>query len=70
MNQLLFRVQAKTLPPQLSVLLVGPRNDGDTIDGNPLVGVSLSRLALSPVERRDRLAHVCDIVKRNFRVDG
>ena len=32
-NLLVFRVQAERVPPQLSVLLVGPRNDGDTVDG-------------------------------------
>ena len=32
-NLLVFRLQAETISPQLSVLLVRPRNDGDTVDG-------------------------------------
>jgi uncharacterized protein (DUF362 family) len=32
-NRFEFRVQALSGSPQLSVLLVGPRNDGDTVDG-------------------------------------
>jgi len=32
-NRLEFRVEALQGAPQLSVLLVGPRNDGDTVDG-------------------------------------
>jgi len=32
-NVLVFRVQSEQAPPQLSVLLVGPRNDGDTVEG-------------------------------------
>jgi hypothetical protein len=32
-NLLLFRVQAEKTSPQLSVLLVRPQNDGDTVDG-------------------------------------
>jgi uncharacterized protein (DUF362 family) len=32
-NRLEFRVDRISNPPQLSVLLVGPRNDGDTVDG-------------------------------------
>lgn len=32
-NLLLFRVQAEKISPQLSVLLVRPQNDGDTVDG-------------------------------------
>ena len=32
-NLLVFRVQSDRVPAQLSVLLAGPRNDGDTVDG-------------------------------------
>jgi uncharacterized protein (DUF362 family) len=32
-NLLLFRVQAEKISPQLSVLLVRPQNDGDTVEG-------------------------------------
>jgi hypothetical protein len=32
-NLLLFRMQAEKISPQLSVLLVRPQNDGDTVDG-------------------------------------
>lgn len=32
-NLLVFHVEAQQVPPQLSVLLTGPRNDGDTVDG-------------------------------------
>ncbi len=32
-NRLVFRVQALAGEPQLSALLVGPRNDGDTVEG-------------------------------------
>lgn len=32
-NLLVFRVQAGRAPAQLSALLVGPQNDGDTVDG-------------------------------------
>jgi hypothetical protein len=32
-NLLLFRLQAEKISPQLSVLLVRPQNDGDTVDG-------------------------------------
>ncbi len=32
-NLLVFRVQSQRAAPELSVLLVGPRNDGDTVDG-------------------------------------
>jgi hypothetical protein len=32
-NLLVFRAQAPTEPPQISAILVGPRNDGDTLEG-------------------------------------
>ena len=32
-NLLVFRVASDRVPPELSVLLVGPRNDGDTVEG-------------------------------------
>ncbi|HZT33778.1 MAG TPA: DUF362 domain-containing protein [Bryobacteraceae bacterium] len=32
-NLLVFRVQAEAVPAQISALLVGPRNDGDTVEG-------------------------------------
>jgi uncharacterized protein (DUF362 family) len=32
-NQLVFRVQGESVPAQVSALLVGPRNDGDTVEG-------------------------------------
>jgi hypothetical protein len=32
-NLLAFRAQSDRVPPQLSVLLVGPHNDGDTVEG-------------------------------------
>jgi hypothetical protein len=32
-NLLLFHVQSAQVAPQLSFLLVGSRNDGDTVDG-------------------------------------
>lgn len=32
-NLLVFRAQSAHVPAQLSALLVGPRNDGDTVDG-------------------------------------
>ena len=32
-NLMVFHVEAQQVPPQLSVLLTGPRNDGDTVDG-------------------------------------
>lgn len=32
-NLLVFRVESRRVAPQISVLLVGPRNDGDTVDG-------------------------------------
>jgi hypothetical protein len=31
-----FRIEALAAPPQFAVLLVGPRNDGDSVDGIPL----------------------------------
>jgi hypothetical protein len=32
-NLLVFSVHSDGVPAQLSVLLVGPRNDGDTVEG-------------------------------------
>jgi hypothetical protein len=32
-NRLVFQVKSATGEPRLSALLVGPRNDGDTVDG-------------------------------------
>jgi hypothetical protein len=32
-NLLAFRAHSDRVPPQLSLLLVGPRNDGDTVEG-------------------------------------
>ena len=32
-NLLVFRVQGEAVPAQVSALLVGPRNDGDTVEG-------------------------------------